>query len=185
MLAALSAFESFVMRWTLRAAMALLVLAACVSLYQVATRFVFEEPSTWSEVTARSLAIWMVYLGVAAAFRTGALMTVEFLYRRLRGTAKLVLIAAVTGLSLGVLLVMAWYGWEMVGRVRFQMLAGVENPFTGEGISIALVYAAVPVGAVLAIVGLLARTAEEVQATRHARAADPAAGPTTREVLEV
>ncbi|MCW2244086.1 TRAP transporter small permease [Azospirillum canadense] len=169
MLAALSSVESFLMRWTLRAAMALLVLTCCVSLYQVVTRFVFEEPSTWSEVTARSLNIWMVYLGVAVAFRTGALMAVEFLFNRLHGGARAVLVVAIAGLSLGVLLVMAWYGWDMAARVRFQMLAGVDNPFTGEGISIALVYAAVPVGSVLAIVGLLARTVEQVRDALHAR----------------
>ncbi|MBP2291792.1 TRAP transporter small permease [Azospirillum rugosum] len=181
MLAALSSIESFLMRWTLRAAMALLVLTCCVSLYQVVTRFVFEEPSTWSEVTARSLNIWMVYLGVAVAFRTGALMAVEFLFNRLHGGARVVLIVAISGLSLGVLLVMAWYGWDMAVRVRFQMLAGVDNPFTGEGISIALVYAAVPVGSVLAIVGLLARTAEQIREALHARASAPA----PQEVYEV
>ncbi|WP_168220484.1 TRAP transporter small permease [Azospirillum thermophilum] len=169
MLTALSAFESFLMRWTLRVAMALLVLAAFISLWQVATRFLFEEPSTWSEVAARSLDIWMVYLGVAVAFRTGSLMAVEFLMNRLHGTAKAVLLVAVAGLSLGVLSVMLWYGWEMALRVRFQMLAGVENPFTGEGISIALVYAAVPVGAALAIVGVLARAAEEIATALHHR----------------
>ena len=52
----------------------------------------------------------------------------------------------------------------MVDRARFQMLAGVDNPFTGEGLSIALVYAAVPVGAALAIVGALARAGEEIRA---------------------
>ncbi|NYZ12331.1 TRAP transporter small permease [Azospirillum sp. RWY-5-1] len=163
MFSALSAAERFLMRWTLRVAMALLVLTACVSLWQVITRFVFEQPSTWSEVAARSLNIWMVYLGVAVAFRTGALMSVEFLYEKLRGTAKLVLIAVITGLCLGVLLVIAWFGWEMAGRVQFQMLAGVENPLTGEGISIATVYMAIPVGAALAIVGLLARAVEQVR----------------------
>jgi TRAP-type C4-dicarboxylate transport system, small permease component len=181
MLAALSAFESFLMRWTLRAAMALLVLTCCVSLYQVVTRFIFEEPSTWSEVTARSLNIWMVYLGVAVAFRTGALMAVEFLFNRLHGGARAVLVAVIAGLSLGVLLVMVWFGWDMVGRVRFQMLAGVDNPFTGEGISIALVYAAVPVGAALAIVGLLARAAEQIRDALHARTSAPA----PQEVYEV
>lgn len=180
MLSALVATERFLMRWTLRAAMALLVLTACISLYQVLTRFLFEQPSTWSEVTARSLNIWMVYLGIAVACRAGALISVDFLMERLHGTARLVLIAFVTGLSLGVFGIMLWYGWEMAGRVRFQMLAGVANPFTGEGISIAAVYLAVPVGAALAIVGLLARTAEQVR--QHRSAARPA--PLGREVFE-
>lgn len=179
MIAILSRFERFAMLWTMRVAMALLALAAAIAFYQVLTRFLFEQPSTWSEVAVRSLAVWMVYLGVAVALRTGALMSIEFLSSRLTGTAGRVLVAAVAGLTLGVLLVMVWYGWQMVGRVRFQMLAGVDNPFTGEGISIALVYAAIPTGAALAIVGLLARAAEEMREKGRARPLEP------REILEV
>lgn len=182
MLTVLGTVERAIMRWTLRAAMLLLVLAAGVAFYQVVTRFLFEEPSTWSEVAARSLTIWMVYLGVAVAFRTGALLAVEFLYSRLHGTARLVLTAVIFGLSLGVLLVMVWAGWEMVTRARFQMLAGVENPVTGAGISIAWVYAAVPTGAALAIVGLLARTAEQV---REILAERTAAATPVRDTYEV
>lgn len=182
MLAAFRVFESVLFRWTLRVAMALLVLTCFISLWQVATRFLFEEPSTWSEVAARSLDIWMVYLGVAVAFRTGALIAVEFVAERVRGTAKALLLAIIAGLSLGVLAVMFWYGWEMADRVRFQMLAGVENPFTGDGISIALVYAAVPVGSLIAIVGVVARALEEIPAALRSRAPADAG---RREVYEV
>lgn len=183
MLTVLAAVERTLMRWTLRAAMALLVLAAAIAFYQVVTRFLFEEPSTWSEVAARSLTIWMVYLGVAAAFRTGALLAVDFLYSHLHGTARLVLTAVIFGLSLGVLLVMVGAGIDMVMRARFQMLAGVENPLTGGGISIAWVYAAVPTGAALAIVGLLARTAEQVRVLLAERSGTAPAAP--QETYEV
>jgi TRAP-type C4-dicarboxylate transport system permease small subunit len=174
-------FERLLMRWTMRAAMALLVLTCFVSLYQVITRFVFEEPSTWSEVVARSLNIWMVYLGVAVAFRTGALMGVDYLIDRSSGRARAVLIAAITGLSLGVLGVMVWFGFVMVSRAQFQMLAGVINPFTDEGVSIATVYAAIPIGAAIAIVGALARALEQIRlALSHA---PPVEG--RREIFEV
>lgn len=105
----------------------------------------------------------MVYLGVAVAFRTGALMAVDFTFDRLRGRARAVLVAAITGVSLGVLGVMVWFGTAMVSRVRFQSLAGMMNPFTGEEVSIGLVYAAIPVGATLAIVAALARATEEIR----------------------
>ncbi|HET8725907.1 MAG TPA: TRAP transporter small permease [Alphaproteobacteria bacterium] len=168
------------MRWTLRLAVLLLALTCCVSLYQVMTRFLFEQPSTWSEVVARSLNVWMVYLGAAVAFRTGALMSVDFLVERLGGTARAVLIMAITGISLGVLLVLFWYGVQMAGRVRFQALAGVFNPFTGSTVSIAIVYAAVPAGAALAVIGLLARTAEQLREMRKGGVPDR-----PRELFEV
>ncbi len=174
-------FERFLMRWTLRAAMALLVLTCFVSFYQVITRFVFEEPSAWSEVAARSLNIWMVYLGVAVAFRTGALMAVDFTLDRLRGRARAVLVAAITGVSLGVLGVMVWFGIAMVSRVRFQSLAGMLNPLTGEEISIGFVYAAIPVGATLAIIAALARAAEQIRLSLS----DAPAPEGRREIFEV
>ncbi|GGK29702.1 TRAP transporter small permease [Salinarimonas ramus] len=162
MLTALKLVDRAVFHVTLTLAMILLVTMAAVSFYQVTTRFVFEQPSTWSEVTSRSLQIWMVYLGLVAAFRTGSLMAVDMLQRLAPKTLKIVVICAIAGLNLGVLAVMFWYGWSMAERVRFQTLAGVDNPFTGGGISIAIVYTAIPVGAALSIVAVIARFAEEV-----------------------
>lgn len=160
MLSLLSLADRLLMRTVLIVATALLVLAASVSLWQVITRFALEDPSTWSEVASRSLIIWMVYLGMAVALRTGALMTVEFLFEISSGARRKVLIAVITGLCLGVLLVMAWTGWEMAHRVRFQSVAGVVDPIHGQRISIAWLYAALPVGSVLAIVALAARTVD-------------------------
>jgi len=166
---------------TIRAAMALMAVMCLVSLYQVLTRFVFGQPAGWSEVFARSLGIWMVYLGAAVCARHGTLICVEFLRSRLEGRAKAVLILLIAGVSLSVFAVVAWFGIEMTLRVRFQTLAGVENPFTGEGISIALVYAAVPVGAVLAMFAVFARLAEDLFEARG----NQAGGARPTEMLEV
>ncbi|MDF1584977.1 TRAP transporter small permease [Marinimicrococcus flavescens] len=151
-----------VFRWSLRLAMALLVVMACVSLWQVISRFLLEQPAAWTEITARSLNVWMVYLGLVATFRAGALISVELLLAKAKGRFRAAVVAAVAGLSLGVLLVMLWFGIDMVQRARFQMLAGIDNPFTGGGISIALVYLAIPVGAALSIVAVVARAGEEI-----------------------
>ncbi|HEV7371715.1 TRAP transporter small permease [Arenibaculum sp.] len=180
MAAALSTLERFLMRWTLRVAMLLLALMSCVSFYQVVTRFLFEQPSTWSEVVARTLSIWMVYLGVAVAFRTGALMSVDYVIERLRGGARALLVMIIFGTSLGVLLVLVWYGIDMAQRVQFQTLAGVYNPFTGLPLSISIVYAAAPTGAALAIIGLLARTVEQLRESVGAGKV-----PTNRELFEI
>lgn len=162
MLTALRLVDRTVFHVTLTLAMLLLVGMACVSFYQVITRFVFAQPSTWSEVTSRSMQIWMVYLGLVAAFRTGSLMAVDMLQRLAPRTLKMVVMTVIAGLNLGVLSVMVWWGWDMAYRVRFQTLAGVDNPFTGGGISIALVYTAIPVGAALAIVAVIARYVETI-----------------------
>lgn len=167
MIRLLGRVERGVVALSLGAAALLLVLMAGVSFWQVVTRFALERPSTWSEVTSRSLQIWMVYLGLVAAFRTGALMSVDMALRLSPPRARLVLVAAIAGLNLGSLGVMIWFGWAMAERVSSQRLAGVSNPFGEGGISIALVYAAVPVGAALCVVAVLARLAEEWRAARR------------------
>lgn len=137
---------------------AALMLAASVTLsfYQVVTRFIFGHPSVWSEVAARSIMIWFVFLGAAAAFRAGAMIAVELVYRLVPRRLLLPLYAVVTVLTLVFFALLAWQGYKMSLRVQTQTLAGIW-------ISIAWVYAAVPVGSVFGMVAVLARFFEVVQ----------------------
>lgn len=135
--------------------LAVLCMGAVVALtfYQVLTRFVFGQPSTWSEVAARSAMIWMVFLGLAVAFRLGVMIAVDLLLdiapRQLRRALFIVIALA----SLVFLAILVWYGTGMVLRVRNQNLAGMH-------ISIAWVYAALPSGALLAAPAVVARLVE-------------------------
>lgn len=133
-------------------ALACLALAGAVAsgLFQVVARFGFQQPSIWSEVLTRTLIIWSVFLGLSAALRGGALLSVDLLYRTLARTRHLVwLHATITLLTLLFLVIVVVHGWDIVHRVRFQTLAGLE-------ISISWAYAAIPVGAFLGILALVA-----------------------------
>lgn len=131
-------------------AQALLWLAIATGFFQVVSRFVLHTPLDWSEVLTRSAIIWAVMLGVALAFRQGSMIAVEFLREKLQGTAKRALEGLVTLICLGFLVFLTWIGGQMVYRVRFQSLAGLE-------VSISWVYLAIPVGAGLAAIALLLR----------------------------
>ena len=127
-----------------------LAAAALCGGYQILARFVLEEPSTWTEVLTRTLMIWSVFLGLSASLRGGALLSVDLLYRTVAKTPYLgVLHAMITGCTMLFLLVVVWYGWDVVYRVRFQNLAGLEIP-------ISYAYAAIPTGAMFGVLGLLA-----------------------------
>jgi TRAP-type C4-dicarboxylate transport system permease small subunit len=133
----------------LAAACFALTLAVAAGAWQVFTRFLLSAPSPWSEALVRQALVWMVMLGVAGAIRQGALVAIDVTREALRGKARLLLdivIFAAIVLLFGVLF---WFGWEMANRVRFQSIAGLE-------VSIAWGYAAIPVGAVFAIIGALA-----------------------------
>lgn len=158
----LRTIDRLVVKAALGAAMILLALMSCVTFYQVITRFVFETPSTWSEVTARSLMIWMVYLGLVAVFRFGTLISIDLVLDLAPQPVRTAMATVIAGLTLAVLGVMFWYGWAMADRTSSQGLAGLTNPVTGGIVSIGLVYAAIPIGAALSVIAVIARLAEDL-----------------------
>lgn len=139
--------------WTLAAA--LLAAVACLGLYQVLIRFVLDQPSPWTEEAIGRLLIWMVMLGVAAAFRQGALVSVDLLLRLARGGLRRALRLAILAASLFFLGVIAWVGFDLAWRVRFQTFAALP-------ISIGWAYLALPVGAGFSMLAVIAHHLDPV-----------------------
>jgi TRAP-type C4-dicarboxylate transport system permease small subunit len=139
-------------RWTtgisLVIAVLCLVLLSCCCLYQVVSRFALEEPLDWSEALIRSLMIWAVFMAMPAAFREGAMVSVDIL-PKLIGAERSIVVGGLAGLTIILLAFVSWYGWAILPRVRFQTVAGL-------GSSIAWVYIAIPVGTTLSILSVLA-----------------------------
>ncbi len=121
-----------------------------VGFYQVLARFVLHEPSSWSEEVLRRAMIWMVALGLSIGFRHGAHICVDVI-NRVRsasfraGIRWLVFLVTMSFLALLVVL-----GTDMAWRVRFQSFASLE-------LSMTWAYAAIPTGALLSMVALLAQ----------------------------
>lgn len=133
--------------WALAAA--LLGTISVLGLYQVLIRFVFNQPSSWTEEIIGRLLIWTVALGVVAAFRQGALVSVDVMLRWSRGRwrqAVRLIILVVTATFLGLL---AGVGYDLAWRIRFQTFASVP-------ISISWAYLALPVGATFSLLAVLA-----------------------------
>jgi TRAP-type C4-dicarboxylate transport system permease small subunit len=131
-------------------AVALLVAYAALCFYQIVVRFVINVPATWTEALIRALMIWSVYLGAVALFRRGLLVSVDFLHSISSGAFRRALEILHVLAALVVLGAASIFGFQLAWRVRFQVLAGVE-------VSIAFAYLAIPVGALLCIVALIAR----------------------------
>jgi TRAP-type C4-dicarboxylate transport system permease small subunit len=146
------AFERRATAVSLAAACAMLVAAACVGLYQIVARFVLQQPAEWSEVLIRFALIWMVFLGIPAAFREGAMVSVD-VARRVAGPAGQRALDAIVALAaLALVAVLVRYGFDYSWRARFQTISGLES------LSMTWAYLAVPIGglfSVLAIVGAL------------------------------
>ena len=131
------------------AACLLLGIASCLGFYQVLTRFIFGQPSTWSEIAIRLILIWMVMFGVVVAFREGAQISVDLMYR-LSGRYQRLLHLLITTVILLFLGVIIWYGIDIAWRVRFQEIAGLEF------LPMSVGYAALPVGGTFAIFAVIA-----------------------------
>ena len=79
------AFDRWLTGLAMWLACGLLALISVLGMWQVLARFVFSEPSTWTEELMRRLLVWCVMLGIAVAFRRGALVSVDLMLRTARG----------------------------------------------------------------------------------------------------
>jgi len=148
--------EDFTTGVAQRLSIGFLVIAAGLALYQVITRFAFGAPSTWSEVITRSAMVWSVFLGVAVAFRHGAMISVDVIQNALPPRLGIgVYLFANVG-SLIFFSVLLWQGYLMTLRVIPQSLSALD-------ISIAWVYAALPVGSGFILIAVAASMVRAVQ----------------------
>ena len=127
----------------------LLGIASVLGMFQVLTRFIFNEPSTWSEILIRIVIIWMVMFGVVVAFREGAQVAVDLMFRK-SGRFQRTLHFMITVVTVIFLSVLVWYGAEIAWRTRFQEIGGLEF------LPMSVGYAALPVGALFAIIATIA-----------------------------
>ncbi|EFH10116.1 TRAP transporter small permease [Pseudoroseomonas cervicalis] len=134
-----------------------LAVAACAGLWQVIARFATETPSIWSEALVRTALIWMAMLGLAVALRAGSLVSIDAAHRYSGGGLRRGLQAASLAANLSLMGVLFWFGWSMAQRVRFQEMAGLE-------VSMSWGYAAIPVGALFAMIGALAHFLDQREA---------------------
>jgi len=131
-------------------ACAMLVVASGLGMFQIVTRFVLEQPAEWSEILIRFSLIWMVFMGIAAAFRQGAMVSVDVLYRWSPPGVRRVLDWVVCCAALLLVSIIIWWGWAYALRGQAQSMAGLEN------VSMFWAYLAMPVGGVFSVMGIVA-----------------------------
>lgn len=145
------AVERHTTAFSLWCACAMLVIALGAGFYQIISRFVIEEPAEWSEVIVRFSLIWMVFLAIPFAFREGAMVCVDLLYRKSGRWMQRALDAAAALMALLLIGITVWFGVEYAWRTRFQTIPGLES-FT-----IIWAYAAMPVGGIFSVIAILAQ----------------------------
>jgi TRAP-type C4-dicarboxylate transport system permease small subunit len=150
MKSAILKIEHWTTRFSLAAACAMLALAACLGLFQIVMRFVIEEPAEWTEVLIRFSLIWMVFLGIPTAFRLGAMVSVDVLYRWGNPVMRRVLDGFVALASLALIVIIIAVGWDYAKRGQVQSVIGLEN------VTMFWAYLALPAGGCFAVLGIIA-----------------------------
>ena len=148
-------------RWTTFTAMlgacAMLAVSASLGMFQIVTRFVLEQPAEWTEVMIRFSLIWMVFLAIPAAFRQGAMVSVDVLYRKSPPKMRRVLDWVVSIAAMTLIGIIIWWGWDYAKRGGVQSMAGLES------VSMFWAYLAMPVGGVFCIIGILGNLMDPVR----------------------
>ena len=130
-------------------ACAMMVIAASLAMFQIITRFVLEQPAEWSEILIRFSLIWMVFMGIPTAFRQGAMVSVDVLYRWSPPRMRRLLDWVVCLAALALIAIIIWWGWDYAQRGGVQSMAGLES------VSMFWAYLAMPVGGVFCVLGII------------------------------
>jgi TRAP-type C4-dicarboxylate transport system permease small subunit len=142
-------FERWTTGFAMLVACLMMAIAASLGVFQIVTRFVLERPAEWSEILIRFSLIWMVFLGIPAAFRQGAMVSVDVLYRWSPPKLRRVLDYVVAIAALALIAVIVWYGWDYAQRGSVQTMAGLES------VSMFWAYLALPVGGLFCVLGII------------------------------
>lgn len=131
-------------------ACAMLAAASVLGMMQIVTRFVLEQPAEWTEMLVRFSLVWMVFLGIPAAFRYGAMLSVDVLHRWSGPRVRRLLEWAAALASLVLIGVIIWWGWDYAVRGRVQTMAALQE------VSMFWAYLALPVGGVFSVLAIVA-----------------------------
>jgi len=145
-------------------------------LWQVFTRFILNDPSTWTEELAVFMLIWVSLLGAAVALNRGAHLGIDYFVGKLPARKRLMTeIFVFACIALFSLLVMVVGGVNLVAAT---LELGQESPALR--IKVGYVYLAIPISGfflvLYAVIGFAERLAElrkgAPDETRHVTRAD-------------
>lgn len=139
---------------------AMMASMAILAFYQVLTRFIFHAPSPWTEEVLRREMIWLISLSISLGFRQGLHICVNTLHSLTGKNTRYFLHSIVVCLSIAFFSVIAWQGWQLSHGVRFQTFSSIE-------LSMFWAYLAIPVGAALSIITLIAYYLELISERRE------------------
>ena len=139
---------------------ALMAVMCVVVLAGVFWRYILSDALTWTEEAGRYLMIWMGFVGVAPALREGGHVAVDAILDRMPAVARRATILLVRVLCVAFLAAVVGAGYMLIPRISGQITPVL-------GLSTAIPYLAIPVGAVLTIVEMGALMIRDPEQRKH------------------
>lgn len=146
---ALRALDALVARAERVVAVALLVATVTLVVLQVFFRFVLNDSLTWSEEAARYLFVWAALLGFSSSVQSGKLFSFDLVHEMLPPAGRRACQALFVVAAAAFVWVLVTDGVRLVQSTRAQSSPAME-------LSMAIPYAALPVGGLLIALHLLA-----------------------------
>ena len=137
---------------------ALLIVIVAVVFANVVARYFFSSPLHWSDEVAQFLFLWLSYLGALAALMAGRHYSVPNLIDMLPGKARSAAATFSDLVVLAMLIVLVWYGWELMNRLSFQTSLALQLP-------VSYVYLALPLTSALMALVIIARIVGRIRGT--------------------
>jgi len=94
-----------------------------IALIQVFTRFVLNDPASWTEELARYLMVWMAFIGAGVGLKYGLHMSLDIITERITGRASFILqlLSVIFIMICGLLIVVYGNRLTAIGRERISM----------------------------------------------------------------
>lgn len=142
---------------------ALLVLMSVVVLTQVASRYVFAIPLSWTEELARYSLVWLTFIAGAMCIRSNSHFVIDLLLCKLPITPRILMQVAIL-LSMGAFAgVMLYTGIVILPIIDMQISPALR-------ISMGYIYLAIPIGSFLMLFHIVCALIRKIQGLK-----DPAA----------
>jgi TRAP-type C4-dicarboxylate transport system permease small subunit len=126
---------------------------------QVFTRYVLNDPLSWTEEAARYIYVYVVFLGASAAISDRSHVGIDYFAKALPIRAQWIVSLLVNLAILFVLAQLLWWGWRAAMRQWNMPLVVLDVPYTW-------VYIVIPITAVLMTIRTIAVMGEDFQAMR-------------------
>ena len=129
-------------RWLL---IAILAVMAVIIFANVVLRYTTSQSIEWAEEVARHLMIWLTFLGCGPTLRYGGHIAVENLQDVLSPKGAIAMRAFIALLLTAFFVYCIWFGLDYMDRTQYQITPATQ-------ISVAIIYAALPVGMLLTLI---------------------------------